>query len=672
MVFSVYLKAQSVDFIEEFVEQMSAETKESLSGIEMPDQYLMETLVIKNLNKASKADLERIPWLTPQQIHNLLDYIHHLGPLVSVYELQAVPGWDLATIRVTESLVKVPESSDYYDPRNAIESIRQDGGVSFLFRIKRRFPLAKGFQPMQRSSFIGSPIYWLSRFRYRQKGKIDIGVTAEKDPGEIFKWEPVKGVYGADHLSAFIGLENKGPVKKLLFGDFRVQWDQGLVLGSGISFRKQVITGPRKVHLGIIPHSGTREYNYFRGLGLELNVGSLTISPIISYRKLDAQILEADSNVALPERVPSIIKTGLHRTVLETQRRMQLPEWLLGVHIRKIWYRNLTGSISTVVSNLGIPLIPTPARHNSSTFTGKRNINYSAGMEYQYHNFNFFSQVAFAYNKAWAAIAGLTAGLSHKISLTLLARSYQAHYHGISSNAYGMVSGNNNEQGIYWGLQYTPSVKWSIGASMDLYRLPFPTFSSDVTNHGYERLIRVQFIPNKTGYIDFYWRNRNKLVNEDPDNSKLTHNTTEANKHFFGLRGSWKNASNISVQSRIQYSAFQKSSTQSSGAIASNQVSYAGKSLKITLSLAHFSTDDYENRQYIFEKDLPRSLTIPFFYGVGTRWFCQIQLKLVPNLDFWLKIAQTNQRYRKQQGSGPDTTLGPKRTDLSLQIRYKL
>jgi hypothetical protein len=110
----------------------------------------------------------------------------------------------------------------------------------------------------------------------------------------------------------------------------------------------------------------------------------------------------------------------------------------------------------------------------------------------------------------------------------------------------------------------------------------------------------------------------------------------------------------------------------SHGMMVANQVSYAYKFLRFTVSMAHFNTDDFENRQYIYEKDLPYSLSIPFFDGIGTRWFCMLQLKLPKNLDLWAKIAQSNYQDRDQVGSGPDIINGSKRTDLSLQIRYKM
>ena len=666
------LFAQQIDLTEVLAEQLTSEVQESLSGSEIPEQFLIESLKIKNINKASGDDLKKIPWLTTQQIDNLLNYIIHNGPLVSIYELQAVPGWDLSTIRMTASLIGLPESDLHYDPRGLRERLRQDGGIELLLRMKRRLPLSSGFRKIGGSTFTGSPIYWLGKFRYRQKGILDIGITAEKDPGERFRWNPGKRLYGPDHLSMFLKLENKGPIKKLILGDFRAHWDQGLVLGSGFNFNKQVITGPRKVHIGIIPHTGTLEYDYYRGIGLEFQAGNHSVSTIVSYRELDARIHPQDSLTEQPKRITSVLKTGLHRTTLELERRMQLPQWIMGVHVKTSWSANLTTSISAAYGVLTIPYFPSSTLYNRFVFSGKKNINYSSSIEYQFKNVNFFGQFASSRFQGWAAIAGIISSLSHNVSMTIVTRNYHKAYHGIASAAFGKVSGNSNEQGIYWGFQFTPCSKWIMGTSIDFYRLPHPTFSADEGNHGYEQLIRVQYTPNKIGYLDLYWRNRQNIINSTPGFGKLTNSTTPETKHSLGLRAGWEKAEGISIQSRIQYSRYRNSDVWSQGMIVSNQVSYTHKSIRLTLSMAHFNTDDFENRQYIYEKDLPHSFSIPFFHGIGIRWFCLLQLKLVPNVDFWFKIAQSNLRDRLQLGNGVDTTIGPKRTDLSVQIRYKL
>jgi hypothetical protein len=51
-----------------------------------------------NLNAAEAEDLYDFHFLNAMQVSNFLKYRKLLGNLIHVYELQAVPGWDLSTI----------------------------------------------------------------------------------------------------------------------------------------------------------------------------------------------------------------------------------------------------------------------------------------------------------------------------------------------------------------------------------------------------------------------------------------------------------------------------------------------------------------------------------------------------------------------------------------------
>ena len=60
-----------------------------------------------NLNKASEEDLRFLNVLSESQIKKLIDYRKENGNLISVYELQAIPEFDLQTILELVPFVKV-------------------------------------------------------------------------------------------------------------------------------------------------------------------------------------------------------------------------------------------------------------------------------------------------------------------------------------------------------------------------------------------------------------------------------------------------------------------------------------------------------------------------------------------------------------------------------------
>src|SRR5436190_22487127 len=86
------------------IEQQLENLTENSEDIETEDDaYLQEMQhFIKeplNLNTTEVSDLEQLKVLSPLQIHNLIAYRSLLGSFINIYELQAIPGWDVLLIR---------------------------------------------------------------------------------------------------------------------------------------------------------------------------------------------------------------------------------------------------------------------------------------------------------------------------------------------------------------------------------------------------------------------------------------------------------------------------------------------------------------------------------------------------------------------------------------------
>ena len=66
------------------------------------DTYLQQLFYLRrdpmNLNAVTADELQLFFFLTDLQIQSFIRYRNTLGNLISIYELQSVPGWDLPTI----------------------------------------------------------------------------------------------------------------------------------------------------------------------------------------------------------------------------------------------------------------------------------------------------------------------------------------------------------------------------------------------------------------------------------------------------------------------------------------------------------------------------------------------------------------------------------------------
>ena len=81
------------------------------------DSYQQESAqLIRNpidLNTADAARLQNLHALSPLQVQNFILYRAHLGKLISIYELQAVPGWGIGTIEKIRPYVRVGTGEEF-------------------------------------------------------------------------------------------------------------------------------------------------------------------------------------------------------------------------------------------------------------------------------------------------------------------------------------------------------------------------------------------------------------------------------------------------------------------------------------------------------------------------------------------------------------------------------
>ena len=110
------------------------------------DSYLQQLNQLQrnpvNINKADETFFKELRILTALQIHSFLTYRSLLGKLISLYELQAVPGWDLLTIQKIKPFISVSDNQGLFDD---IGKRLQNGDHTLLFRVSQTLEKSKGY-----------------------------------------------------------------------------------------------------------------------------------------------------------------------------------------------------------------------------------------------------------------------------------------------------------------------------------------------------------------------------------------------------------------------------------------------------------------------------------------------------------------------------------------------
>ena len=246
------------------LDRLTQELFAEITSDQVPYEDLYETLLQYyqtplNLNTATREQLRALLLLSESQIGALLTHRAATGELVSVYELQAIEGFDLKTIYRVASFVTVSSADANARRGNLWRRIREDENNAFFLRYERVLQTRRGYTPADTvrgratTRYVGSPDKIVLRYRVSHTRDFSLGFTAEKDAGERLTWAPGRRQFGADYVSAHFVVQERGRLKALALGDYQLQFGQGLLLSSGLAVGKgaETITTLRRSSVGI-------------------------------------------------------------------------------------------------------------------------------------------------------------------------------------------------------------------------------------------------------------------------------------------------------------------------------------------------------------------------------------------------------------------------------------
>lgn len=666
------LKAQDAggiteQLIADIFEQYAAESDEALDFETFYDDLMALSQNPVQINSGTREDFERIPFLSDIQIENLLFYIYRYGPMHTIYELQLVEGLDMTDIRRMLPFV-VLGSTEKKGEKIFLNEVFRYGRSEMLVRMdytaeKRSGFLSKEFENIDgekymKAPYSGSPIYNSLRYRFNYRNRVQFGITTEKDAGEQFIRK------GYDFFSAFAQLDNIGKIYRAVFGDFRANFGMGLVLHPDFSVGKSAyVTNVVPKNRGLKKFGSTDEYNFFRGAGVTLRFGKMDVTAFYSNKKIDGDTLGGV--------FPSIYKTGLHRTEAEIAKRKTVTQQVAGFNTT-INFNRLQLGITAVNTVFDAELQPAKSVYNYHYFSGKQQT--VAGLNYRFRlrNLNFFGETALSDRLAPATINGVSVQPVSTVSLIALYRYFSPEYDTFYANTFSESTRVNNESGFYLGTEVRPFRKWKISAYADSYRFAWPKFTASAPSNGMDYLLQADYAPQHR--LNMYWR----LRYEDKLNNFAGNAVLPELKEFRKTSLRYQMVytfGNFAIKSLIEVN-FSQIATQTPyfGASALQDVSYAFSTLplKIDFRYQFFDAANYDNRFYLYEKDVLYAFSIPMFYGTGSRYYVNVRYDINRKLSIWLKAAQT--RYadaRESIGSGNDLITGNKKTDFRMLVRWE-
>lgn len=633
-----------------------------------------------NLNNATREELVDLGLLNDVQINNLLIHREQFGVLISVYELQAIDGFDLATIYTILPYVSV---TDRFDAGHfTVKEMFANGKHEVIFRSQRVVEEQLGYTPIDslslaespNSRYLGNPYRIYTRYRFTYSNFVSFGVTAEKDPGEEFFRGSQKN--GFDFYSAHLSVRNIGPVKSAVLGDFQLSFGQGLTIWTGYAFGKTSMTVATKRNAGgIRPYTSVDENRFLRGAATTLKFGPIETSVFFSMRKRDANISVSDTlgnDIEILE-VSSIQETGYHTTPSELADKHSLEEMLYGGNVTFRKTRFHVG-VTAIHSEYNKPLVRNLGLYNQFEFSAQQNS--VVGLDYAFvlRNFNFFGEVARSANGGIAATNGVLISADARLAFTIHHRYFGKDFQNIYANAFSESTLPVNEQGIYFGLQAKPHRKWTISSYYDLQLYPWMKYQIDAPSQAFDFLVQVNFTPDKRTDMYFRYRHRDKYTNaNDPDaDIDFIIPFTQDNIRFnisYPVAKSWK------LKNRIEYVKYYPSNEiEQTGLVIYQDVTYKkiGSPVSFTARYALFQTDSYNSRVYAYENDMPMQFSVPAYYGKGSRVYLLMNWDVTRRLEMWFRVSQWFYYNQDIISEGSLTEIRSNhKTEVKLQLKYK-
>lgn len=629
-----------------------------------------------DLNAVGRTDLQSLFFLTEEQISGLIDYREKYGKFLSYFELLTIDGFKKETVQQLIPFINID-----LNPRESLkQSLLHPDNHTLFLRHQTTLEQKKGYTPPDTTStgkitsrYAGNGNRLYSRYLYSKTGEYSFGFTIEKDPGEKIIWNPQTSRYGLDYYSLHGMIENRWIFKKIVAGDFNMDYGQGLIFGSGIRIGKgfEPVTTIRRNNLGLRPYRSVYENKDFRGIAISTKVKSLEFNVFFSYVNRDA-IVRTDTVEEGDQFISYIQTIGLHRTLSEINAKHALSDQSFGGNANfKTSNGKLEIGLNGIYTKYNIPIQVSTKKYNQFDFSGLDNHLGGLYFNYYFKHAHIFGEMAVSENNGKAISTGVVASLTSQIQASVHYRNYDKDFHSFYGKAFGENSKIGNEHGIYWGVRILPVPGLIFTTYIDFFNFPWLKYQVDASSLGKDFMSSASFSLSDNLNFKFQYRRKSKELNFHNEGLPFPRIEPKTTDRVL-LNMNYVINALFAMKTRIQHTKVGFNSEKSTGFIIAQDLIYTQAMFSLSARFALFDTDNYDSRQYIYERDLLYVYSIPSFYNKGVRYYILGRFNVTESISVWIKFAQSKYFGLDTIGSGLEEIKGDTRSNLSFQFRIKL
>ena len=606
-----------------------------------------------NLNCATREQLEQLPFLSSQQVMDLMEYLYRYGPMRSLGELRMVASLDYQQIALLPFFVYVDQKEEQQPSFPSLKDIVDNGRHTVTATARVPFYKHKGDE----SGYLGYPYRHWVKYEFKHKEDVRFALLGTQDAGEPFLAN--RNSWGYDNYTYFLQVKRLGAIENMVVGKYKLSAGIGLTLGQSFSLGKMVtLQSLGRQTQTLRPHGSRSTADYFQGSGATVRLSHhLKTTLFASYRPVDAT-LNDDGTAA------TLLYNGYHRTANEMEKKNNTHLTSGGATLEYRW-EGLRLGAQAVYTHIDRPLKPnTKTLYRRHYASGSNFLNASLSYGWMHPRFALSGETAIDGNGHLATIHAASYMPSTNLAFVALQRFYSYRYvtlHGHSFSDGGRVQ---NESGYYIGIRWNPLAHWSLQSYMDYAYFPWARYLVSQTSHSWDLLLQATYHRKQ---LTVEGRYRGRLRQRDnEEKTGLVENNTHRGRCFveYTTATGWS----TKTQLDLARSFYQE---PSNGWAVSEHVGYQGSRIKGQLAASYFNTDSYQSRIYVYERQLAGNYGYPSFYGEGIHLALSGQADLGEHLRLSAKVGYTNYFDRSTIGTGLQLINASHMTDLDLQLRYK-
>lgn len=606
-----------------------------------------------DLNQATAEQLMLLPWISEPLARRLVAYRLKRGPFRDVDDLARIPRFNAELIPLLRPYITVSAAERY-------------AGFSLALKTRMINKLEKSIG-LRTGTYFPSPAKIYNRLNLNYNNRLDAGIILEKDSGER-RWN--------DLAIGFIKFTNPGRNYKLILGNYRLEFAHGLVFGNPMYYGKgyQPLFPAKRQSRELVEYTLVDENASLYGMAGQLSFKFYQIFIFYSAQQLDA--------TPNPDgTIKNFYLAGYHRTPTELHKRDQLTEKMVGARLGMSPTTNISLGVTTYQSRYDQPIVPDIKSESLFAFQGKTNRVLGIDFSALIGQVNVFGEAARSGNFGEGLIFG-AAWDTPIIEMALIARYYSKNFQSLHARSFS-ESGDRpqNETGVYMGLQLTPLKRLKLTLSHDLFQFPWATYLMPLPTGGQELVFRAEY--RSQHKLNLYWQLKTTQKDHSLSYQDALNRTNNIIAPRRQLTARWQVEyqpwSSIRLRGRIETTwinydlhtpSLPDQYPRRHGILLFQEISLTvNKNLTFNSRLTFFDTEDYDSRLYQYEHDVPSLMTNSLLYGVGNRWYANLQWKIGSLFRLSAKFSSTRYYFQETIGTGWD--LIPSNRLHSLHVQFE-